>query len=454
MKIKLFILLTLFQINSLFAIDAPKLPWKQIIQGEFHVCGLDQTDRAWCWGSDYAGIGGESPSSEPKLVKGERRFQMISAGRRSTYALDFLGKVWMWGELSADLSLDIYRSPVVISADLRFASIYSGTSHACALDIEGEAWCIGDARLGDGNPYPSKEFQQVKSPVAFKSISPGKDQTCALDRANFVWCWGGFSDPNCEGSWDRPCETINAPRMVKGGIQFKEVAVGNFDVGCGISLTDLTYCWENIELPQLVLGAKRFHNIVLSSTACALDEVNQLWCWSPFQATAPQLVTNDQTFLKVFWDKHYGICAIDSEQVLWCFGSQFYSSVLFRQINKFSNGDAFEPWLSQFLGFNPYHSFVSGRRDYDCTCALDKDNKPWCWGYGYCLGQNHSEIVDSGKPLLVFGNHVFKTLTTGNRCMCGIDFNDKKWCWGAATGISNIPQEFETIDSRYSWSCR
>ena len=174
--------------NGTRAIAGPSL--RSIAGGTAHVCGLDASGAAYCWGVDGTGQLGRGVLSE-ELCNGDR------CG--STFA--------------------------PVAGDLRFRTISAGTFHSCALTASDEAYCWGyneHGQLGtDGGSaqctllshessemalrYGSAEMKEqarnamkpcsvgpvaVQGGLRFREIAPGTMQTCALDAGGKAYCWG------------------------------------------------------------------------------------------------------------------------------------------------------------------------------------------------------------------------------------------------------------------------
>ena len=131
-------------------------------------CGLDQANRAYCWGRNSGGQLGDSSltqSSVPVAVAGGIRFDSLSVG--DTYACGLTnGAAYCWGQnYLGRLGLGsgapqrvIVPTPVV--GGHTFTSIHAGTLHTCGLTESGQAYCWGRnvyGQLGTGDDTNSSE---------------------------------------------------------------------------------------------------------------------------------------------------------------------------------------------------------------------------------------------------------------------------------------------------------
>ena len=71
---------------------------------------------------------------------------------------------------------------------------------------------------------------------------------------------------------------------------------------------------------------------------------------------------------------------------------------------------------------------------YDFSCALDVNNRAWCWGTGNdgsfagMLGTDQTNYTST--PVPVAGNHTFLALSVGEVTVCALDPEGLAWCWG------------------------
>ncbi|NLF82589.1 MAG: hypothetical protein GX568_01210, partial [Candidatus Gastranaerophilales bacterium] len=73
--------------------------FKDISAGYRHVCGLDTSDKIWCWGDGSTGALGIGPSG--KLLKPTTSvagtYKSVSAGNAYTCAVSTTGQGYCWG---------------------------------------------------------------------------------------------------------------------------------------------------------------------------------------------------------------------------------------------------------------------------------------------------------------------------------------------------------------------
>jgi alpha-tubulin suppressor-like RCC1 family protein len=190
--------------------------FRSIVAGNDFACGLDQSNQAWCWGYRTSALGlgepapgdTEDPVAAPTKVIGAPALVALAAGDHHVCGVDDSGAAWCWGDGSlgqvglpgrpAGTFEEVHAwKPVKVGGDHGFTSIAAGARHTCAVDGDGSAWCWGssdEGQLGDGGLGSSHVPVKVLGGLVFRSIAAGGDQTCGLGADGAAYCWGsGYS---------------------------------------------------------------------------------------------------------------------------------------------------------------------------------------------------------------------------------------------------------------------
>ncbi len=280
----------------------------KIVTGWNHVCALDSSGNAWCWGdgeSGKLGNGQVTDQTTPVAVTmpAGKTFTTLSAGNNHTCALDQLGAGWCWGEggnlaLGNGSSNNQITPRAVIMTGHTYISISAGGNFSCAVDSNGEAWCWGAnlyGQLGDGTTNDSA------SPVSVSGLNPGYIQVacgalhaCAVvDSPRRLHCWGN----NFFGQLgDGTTTQSNVPKSISfTAVTSTALVTAGSRHTCTATTAGEAWCWGDGVQGQLGDGANSLQNLAravvmpagvqfqtLSPSyihSCALDTAGLAWCW-------------------------------------------------------------------------------------------------------------------------------------------------------------------------------
>ncbi|KAI7840642.1 hypothetical protein COHA_005663 [Chlorella ohadii] len=173
--------------------------------GVYHTCGLDDENRAWCWGSSVFGeLGsGSNPGENEDGFESE---------------------------------------PVAVAGEHAFASISAGYSHTCGLTLNSSALLCWGESPGNGQGLtprtlltePTEPAWAADSGLSFVAVSTADDATCALDDDSNIWCFGGGStyDP----AYNAADGTASAtPVKLAGGHSFLALGTAHVLHMCAIA---------------------------------------------------------------------------------------------------------------------------------------------------------------------------------------------------------------------------
>lgn len=89
--------------NALPVATAATMTFKQISAGGYHACGIDQNDKAYCWGYNAYGQMADGTSDTSLLITSidpSLSFSQIKGGTYFNCAIDLMGKMYCWGDNS------------------------------------------------------------------------------------------------------------------------------------------------------------------------------------------------------------------------------------------------------------------------------------------------------------------------------------------------------------------
>jgi len=174
----------------------------RLYHGGLVACGLTSASDAYCWptlGFNFPiGDGNPTASGTPTAVTGGIKFTTLATGYVHMCGLDVSGKAYCWGrnkagQLGDGTNVD-KLVPTPVATPLRFAHIFGSNSTTCALTRESKAFCWGNnsaGMLGDGTWNDSWTPVPVAGGLRFKSLTNGWGaSTCGVATDDKVYCWG------------------------------------------------------------------------------------------------------------------------------------------------------------------------------------------------------------------------------------------------------------------------
>jgi alpha-tubulin suppressor-like RCC1 family protein len=265
-----------------------------------HSCALDATNRAWCWGVNVARQISDAQVSQyplPELFANGRTFSSIApggsvtcglssgiiackgaglsgieefsaarplmslrAGALHVCAVDDSQHIWCRGD-NLRGQLGVATTPyshqlIAVDTAHTYLTVSLGPSNTCGLTTERTVRCWGygeNGELGTGDRRSSVDPVDVPLPAPAVQISVGGRSVCALLITQYVYCWGYNLDGGLgNGTPPRSPTTDDlvfpSPVPVATALRFKQVAASRGGAACGISLSDVVYCWgKNLE---------------------------------------------------------------------------------------------------------------------------------------------------------------------------------------------------------------
>lgn len=160
------------------------VPFESLTVGGTTACATSQRGMAFCWGDGplgQLGNGASGPgthSVEAVAVMGDFQFLKVSAGASHVCALEGTGRAYCWGNnLRGYLGVDpsqvaLSAEPLEVYGDHRFVDIASGWYHTCALTESEEIWCWGSGASGALGRHPDRGDSHVPLRVSLSAQTP------------------------------------------------------------------------------------------------------------------------------------------------------------------------------------------------------------------------------------------------------------------------------------------
>ena len=250
---------------------------------------VDECDRIYEWRKD----------KDLFSIGDHVKFKTIVTGYTHSFAFDYNGKLWAWGDNKYNEILideDHSSAPVMIDNYLNFIKIVCGTNHTFGITDNGTIYSWGAneyGQLGIGyinrcEKFPIIVSKQIKS----KKIISRYGFTFVRTHDDKLYAWGNNNFGAI--SMDESRESVPVPRIIPNADRFRKIFDGimhifTFDVNNNI------WAWGLNSYGQLGLGfrnerkgmtklkngqAYNFTKIVCGLMhSLALDKHDRVWSW-------------------------------------------------------------------------------------------------------------------------------------------------------------------------------
>jgi alpha-tubulin suppressor-like RCC1 family protein len=344
----------------------------------------------------------------------EGDWTMVALGRKHACGLTSLGTVYCWGDNTLDQLGDNGASgpssnvPVAVAGGLTFTTVDAGDDHACALTAGGAAYCWGDNSLGqlgdDGvsgatSPVPVA----VSGGLTFASVSAATEgfHTCGVTTTDVAYCWGSDSFGQLGNGPSNDGASSPVPVPVSGGLTFQSISTGSLH-SCGIVSDNTARCW-GAGSPQLGTGSDASSNV-------------------PVAVVPPLGETQPLTFTTISAGRQQ-TCGLTTGGDGYCWGENFYG-----QLGDGTNTRRFVPTL--VLGGLTFGSLMTGVNQ---TCGV-AGGEGYCWGLNDIGALGDGTTVSKIVPTPTYGQVPFAQMDGGQGFICGVTVaNTGAYCWGRNT---------------------
>jgi alpha-tubulin suppressor-like RCC1 family protein len=310
----------------------------EVRAAEMHTCARRMDGTLWCWGHNEVGqlgVGSSTSTSVPAPVTGLSNVTLFDGGRHHTCALgSYNGTqgLWCWGRNSKnnrnggnpDAAFGRLGNNTVVDAALPVAvdlaaataqgasvrALATGSYHSCAALSDNTVWCWGknsDGQLGTGNTTSSKVPVAVNlagiaipgdATIDEVTCSDGSGyqtaSTCLRLSTGAVYCWGAANVLGDGSTTARSAPTAPVTTSALGGATFVQLASA-VDAHCAVTTAGDVWCWGSNH--NGVLGVNSTSSAARTTpvkttvltgavqldmshrTACAVDSEQRLFCW-------------------------------------------------------------------------------------------------------------------------------------------------------------------------------
>ena len=276
--------------------------------GNYFTCGMTSEGDGYCWGANpLGGIGvgtSEAIVTEPTRVSAEERWTYMEALAWNACGVTESGRGYCWGsnkngQIGDSTTVD-RNEPSLIAGEHTWYMISPGASHTCGVDVDKALWCWGDnarGQLGLGTTGEDVHWPTAVDPSrSWESVSAGQGKTCAIAEGGEAFCWG------YEGLGDGSSGTSSIPMEVSGGHRWAQLrsALGT----CGVTTVGDAYCWGRAQsgaigsgvvydpsteepVPQRVAGGHTWRTLTTQTTGsfCGETTSSEVLCWGQVSPT-------------------------------------------------------------------------------------------------------------------------------------------------------------------------
>lgn len=236
---------------------------------------------------------------------------------------------------------------------------------------------------------------------------------------------------------------------------------------CGIKTDGSLWCWGSDSegqlgdgggavsslIPKIVPGGQTWKQVSASDGGhvCAIRSNDSLWCWgenifgevgdgTTTDRTTPVAVSGGGTWKSVSAGGWY-TCGLKTDDTAWCWGADNFG-----QLGNGVSGSTTTPMAVS--GGGTWKALTAGA--YATTCGLRPDNTGFCWGIGTHGGNGDGTTSDRQTPTTISGGGLWQDITPGTFGTCGIRSGGKVYCWGSGNGSAMLGQGNPYGDDDYS----
>lgn len=359
--------------------EAGSSDWQSVTAGSKATCGLTQSGRLYCWGSDRDGQLGDNrilvDSTTPVPVEGVAAtadWASVSVGGMHTCAIRTSGRLYCWGQsdhgaLGDAGGYNFSPTPTEVAGRAsNWASVSAGFDHTCAIKTSGRLFCWGfDFRGQLGNDSERRDRHRPTEVAGhftnWQSVSAEGLRTCAIRSPGRLYCWG--SDSRGALGDGGPNRARPTPVRVGAAADWASVAV-EWSHTCGLRTTGHLFCWgddtagalgNNAQLrnrnrpvevaghatdwTSVTLGFAGDEDGIRPGTTCAVKITGRLFCWgsdvlgmlgnggADTNRPVPTEIAGNATDWAFVDAGSNHVCAVKTTDLLYCWGSNLYGQL-------------------------------------------------------------------------------------------------------------------------------
>jgi alpha-tubulin suppressor-like RCC1 family protein len=248
---------------------------------------------------------------------------------------------------------------------------------------------------GPSDSPPPAALALSTAGVLFRQVSVGLSHACGVSTTNLGYCWGR-NDLGQLG--DGTTTPHGAPGLVAGNLRFKHIYAG-WDHSCGVTTENRVYCW-----------GYNFDGQVGDGTGYPIST----------KRLSPVPVGGPRRFTQVRTGQHY-TCAIEAvTEAAFCWGYNVFGQL--------GNGDQNTQWRPVRVKGGLHFRQISTGIDH--SCGVTTDSRGYCWGQNFWGQYGNGTTIPRLQPTRAGGALRFTNLQAGRYHTCGLTTGQRVHCWG------------------------
>jgi len=220
--------------------------WLQLAVGGWYdgsnhrqfACGIRLgTSEVQCWGNNNEyqlgnGTTTNNYTTTPTAISGSDTFKFITAGNAFACGINASDKAFCWGRgnegQQGDGAAADNTVPTAVAGNRSYSMLTAGERFVCGIEIGTQhAYCWG--QNDDGQIGNASSGVDITSPVAvigakqWKSLAAGRRYVCGIDNTDRIFCWGR-GDQGAIGNGE--LLSVSVPTLIYGEYRFAYIAAG------------------------------------------------------------------------------------------------------------------------------------------------------------------------------------------------------------------------------------
>lgn len=451
--------------DELLPFNTSSQSFKDVVAGIYHVCAIKTDGTLWCWGANNEGEVGNNDSGNavetPLQIGTATNWIALAAEEYHTCAVAENGDGYCWGyNDDGRLGTGGFVTSLVPTKinGSNWSQFAAGNQHSCGLKEDGSLFCWGNNRNGQtGNGeavFETTPVQETTESTDWMSVTASSKHTCAKKLDGSIWCWGNGQHGQLGVGYLPGYESLDPTEITAPAGGWLDISSYNLHT-CGIKNDGSAYCWgygpqgqigngvtsNHKESPTTVSGSLSYQDIDTGGLfSCAINSSDVLYCWGSNQygqlginsiidTNLPTVSSDPVNWLLLGLGENHA-CGIRTTNDLYCWGKNQYG-----QVGDVTTGN--NKLVPVHINAAVSYDLVSAGKNHTCAISLlPTPNVLQCWGkndYGE-LGQDVGIYPLISGPttvqMLGYDDDIWETVDAGENHTCAIQLDGTLWCWG------------------------